>query len=170
MWRGYGANGNGAAIVFDTAQFNVFEGFPLIIAKVTYDTSEARLARLESVLSKFNEILVKTTIPNEKLFVAAYSLFERIKLFALFTKHRGFQEELEWRVVYMPERDPERKLEPMFHYSIGERGIEPKLKFTVQPIQGLKRWSRFPGQNGGLAKMDSGLDYAASFSCSMSIA
>jgi tetratricopeptide (TPR) repeat protein len=27
-----------------------------------------------------------------------------------------------------------------------------------------KRWSRFPGQNGGLAKMDSGFGYAASFS------
>ena len=28
----------------------------------------------------------------------------------------------------------------------------------------IQRWSRFPGQNGGLAKMDSGFDYAASFS------
>ena len=26
------------------------------------------------------------------------------------------------------------------------------------------RWSRFPGQNGGLAKVDSGFDYAANFS------
>src|ERR1019366_9090997 len=29
---------------------------------------------------------------------------------------------------------------------------------------GYQRWSRFPGQNGGLAKMDSGFGYAASFS------
>ena len=34
----------------------------------------------------------------------------------------------------------------------------------------LQRWSRFPGQNGGLAKVVSGFDYAASFSCSLSIA
>ena len=33
-----------------------------------------------------------------------------------------------------------------------------------------QRWSRFPGQFGGLAKVDSGFDYAASFSCSLSIA
>jgi hypothetical protein len=33
-----------------------------------------------------------------------------------------------------------------------------------------ERWSRFPGQNGGLAKVVSGFDYAASFSCSLSIA
>jgi hypothetical protein len=32
----------------------------------------------------------------------------------------------------------------------------------------LKRWSRLAGQNGGLAKVDSGFDYAAnlsSFAC-----
>jgi hypothetical protein len=29
---------------------------------------------------------------------------------------------------------------------------------------GCQRWSRFPEQNGGLAKMDSGFDYAANFS------
>lgn len=34
----------------------------------------------------------------------------------------------------------------------------------------IQRWSRFPGQNGGLAKVDSGFDYAASFSSSLSIA
>ncbi len=27
-----------------------------------------------------------------------------------------------------------------------------------------QRWSRFTGQNGGLAKVDSGFDYAANFS------
>ena len=30
--------------------------------------------------------------------------------------------------------------------------------------QRQKRWSRFPGQFGGKAKMDSGFDYAASLS------
>jgi hypothetical protein len=28
----------------------------------------------------------------------------------------------------------------------------------------IKRWSRFPEQNGGFAKVDSGFDYAANFS------
>ena len=64
-------------------------------------------------------------------------LFERIKLFALFSKHRGFREEREWRVVYAPDRDREQKLASMFHYSIGARGAEPKLRFKVAPIQGL---------------------------------
>ncbi len=137
MWRGYGANGNGAAIVFDTAQMNVIEGSPLIIGQVNYATTEARREWLNNLLLTFAKILAVSDIPDDKLYLAAHSLFERIKLFALFSKHHGFKEEQEWRVVYMPERDAAKKLEPMFHYSIGSRGIEPKLKFKILPIKGL---------------------------------
>ena len=137
MWRGYGANGNGVAIVFDTAKLNVAENSPLIIANVKYATREARMDWLNNLLSTFANILSTADIPNEKLYLAAHSLFERIKLFALYTKHQGFKEEDEWRIVYLPERDREKKLEPMFHYSINSRGIEPKLRFKVLPIEGL---------------------------------
>ena len=48
------------------------------------------------------------------------------------------------------------------------------LRFTIgallENLRRSQRWSRFPGQNGGLAKVDSGFDYAANFSCSWSIA
>ena len=137
MWRGYGANGNGVAIVFDTAQFNVVQGSPLIIAKVHYETTEARIAWLQQLIAKFAGLLARANVPDDKLLLPAYALFARVQLFALFTKHRGFQEEQEWRMAYMPERDAQKRLEPMFHYSIGSRGVEPKLKFKVQPIEGL---------------------------------
>jgi len=39
-------------------------------------------------------------------------------------------------------------------------GLNIQLSFENKP----KRWSRFAGQAGGLAKVDSGLDYAANFS------
>jgi hypothetical protein len=137
MWRGYGANGNGVAIVIDTAQFNVLEGSPLIIDQVSYDTTEARLAWLNKTMALFEALLAKADIPNEKLYLAAHALFERIKIFALFTKHRGFIEEDEWRIVYLPDRDKEKRLQSMFHYWIGRRGVEPKLRFKVQPIAGF---------------------------------
>jgi hypothetical protein len=137
MWRGYGANGNGAAIVFDTAQVTPIENSALITDQVTYATTKARRERLNAILLVFARILVDSDIPNENLYLAAYSLFDRIKLFALFSKHHGFKQEQEWRIVYMPERDAAKQLGPMFHYSIGSRGIEPKLKFKVLPIKGL---------------------------------
>ena len=38
---------------------------------------------------------------------------------------------------YMRERDPVKKMDQMFGYLIGSRGIETKLKFKVAPIDGL---------------------------------
>ena len=36
-------------------------------------------------------------------------------------------------------------------------------RLSENKVFNAQRWSRFRGQNGGLAKMDSGLDYAANF-------
>jgi hypothetical protein len=40
MWRGYGGNGNGAAIVFDTAKIAAREESPLVIAHVHDGTAQ----------------------------------------------------------------------------------------------------------------------------------
>jgi hypothetical protein len=45
MWRGYGGNGNGAAIVFDTAKIAAREESPLVIAHVHYGTAQMTAAR-----------------------------------------------------------------------------------------------------------------------------
>lgn len=137
MWRGYGANGNGVAIVFDTGQFNVLDTSPLIFARVSYASSDARRASLAGLISKFADLLKTFNVANEHMHVAAWALFERIQSFALFTKHHGFIEEKEWRVVYRPDRDQEKKLAQMFHYIVGPRGVEPKLRFKVQHIEGV---------------------------------
>ena len=137
MWRGYGANGNGVAIVIDTAQLDLIDKSPLIVGSVSYGRAEFRRTWLNSLVTTFAGILSSSDIHTEKLYLAAYSLFERIKLFALFSKHHGFKEEEEWRVVYMPDRDRDKKLEPMFDYAIGPRGIEPKLKFKIAPVEGV---------------------------------
>ncbi len=42
MLMGYGGNGNGAAIVFDTGKLSVRDGSPLIIARVQYASTEER--------------------------------------------------------------------------------------------------------------------------------
>ena len=42
MWRGYGQNGAGAALIFDSSKFKYIEGSPFIISNVTYASSERR--------------------------------------------------------------------------------------------------------------------------------
>jgi hypothetical protein len=43
-------------------------------------------------------------------------------------------------------------------------------KVVTLLMRNEERWSRFPEQNGGLAKVDSGLDYAANFSSPVCVA
>jgi len=137
MWRGYGSNGNGAAIVFDTAKFAAREESPLIIANVHYGTTEERINWLRERIAQFAEILGKSNIPDDKLSIGSYYFFQRLKLFAIFTKHRGFKEENEWRVVYMRDRDKGKIFDKMFSYWVGPRGVEPKLKLKIEAIPGL---------------------------------
>jgi hypothetical protein len=136
MWRGYGGNGGGAAIVFDTSNITMVQNSPLIMAKVHYGTFDERYDWFDRTAEEFAKIISANDIPDDKLYLAAHLLFERIKLFALFTKHNGFKEENEWRVVYMSDRDTTGWLKPMLHYFNGPKGVEPKLRFKVQPVDG----------------------------------
>lgn len=99
MWRGYGSNGNGVALVFDTATLTKVEGSPLIVSKVKYANIQDRLDWLNNLISLIASSIRSTSIPDEKLHIVAFQLFERIKMFALFTKHHGFKEEEEWRIA-----------------------------------------------------------------------
>jgi hypothetical protein len=137
MWRGYGGNGSGVAIVMDTAKLHPSNDSPLIIARVHYATAEERATWIENLISKFSDILRSSEIPDDKLFLAAYALFERIKIFALFSKHSGFNEEREWRIVYVPERDTGKRMTSMLQYFIGANGAEPKLKLKIDQIADL---------------------------------
>jgi hypothetical protein len=75
-------------------------------------------------------------LADDRLLLAAYAAFRFIKSFALVTKHNGFEEEKEWRIIYDPEFDPDKRLIDQFSYFIGPRGAEPKLKFKIAPVPG----------------------------------
>jgi hypothetical protein len=90
---------------------------------------------LRQLITQFVEILEKSGqigVPDDKLYLASFWFFQRLKVFALFTKHRGFEEENEWRIVYMRDRDRDKVFDKMFSYWIGPRGVEPKLKFKIE--------------------------------------
>jgi hypothetical protein len=137
MWRGYGANGNGVAIVIDTAKLEPNRASPLIFAEVKYGTIEKRLNWINARANQFAKLLRLANLADEQLYIAAYAFIERIKRFALFTKHSGFEEEQEWRVLYNPERDTNKFLTGFFSHSVTERGVEPMLRFPVRHIPGL---------------------------------
>ncbi|HEX7890544.1 MAG TPA: DUF2971 domain-containing protein [Ramlibacter sp.] len=133
MWRGYGGDGNGVAIVFDMAPL-LAARTPLLVRQVQYLSYEASEAWMEQKLQQFANALRRAGGPVSGMQAAAQALFERIKLFALFTKHRGFHEEREWRIVYLRERDAGGMFTQQLSYAIGGRGIEPRLRFTTDAL------------------------------------
>jgi hypothetical protein len=70
-------------------------------------------------------------VETSNLPAVAFQLFQRVKLFSLFSKHIGFSEEAEWRVVYLRDRDATGPMVPMFDYRVGSRGIEPSMGFPT---------------------------------------
>jgi hypothetical protein len=138
MWRGYGESGWGVAIVLDTAQIVPRDDSFLILAKVHYGTEEQRIEWIQTLLGRCADILENNAIPDNKLVVCSFFIFQRLKLFAIFTKHRGFHEENEWRVVYMRDIAESELLNHMIGYWNGPRGPEPKLKFKLETTAGMQ--------------------------------
>ena len=135
MWRAYGGNGNGAALVFKTDFLTgPKEESPLLIGKVHYASDVERTVWLEQKIRAWCDIVAWSGIPDDKLHFAAHSIFSAIKLYALTSKHRGFSEENEWRLIYLPERDPNGLMKSGLHYVVGKLGVEPKLRFKVRPL------------------------------------
>jgi hypothetical protein len=135
MWRAYGANGNGVALVFDTSKIPPLDEFPVILAPVAYLRPVDRDAHLRKYITSVADIVRAHKIPDEYIYLVAHAYFERLKLFSLFTKHHGFKEEQEWRAVYMPERDEASIFRQMIDYHIGTRGVEPKLKLKFDELR-----------------------------------
>lgn len=133
MWRGYGGDGNGVAIVFDMGPLLAARS-PLLVRQVQYLSYEASEDWMDEKLGHFAAALRSLGGPVEGMQAAAAALFERIKLFALFTKHRGFHEEREWRLVYLREHDEAGVFKQQLHYAIGPRGIEPRLRFSTAAL------------------------------------
>lgn len=135
MWRAYGGSGNGAALVFNTSFLTgPKDDSPLLIGKVHYASGDQRKAWLEERIRKWCSIIEVAGVPNDKLHLAAHSMFMAIKIYALTSKHHGFSEENEWRLIYLPDRDPTGMLKGNFDYVIGKQGVEPKLKFKIAPL------------------------------------
>jgi hypothetical protein len=134
MWRGYGSNGGGIAIVFDTAELTPSEASPFIVGRVDYRSHASRLDWLASKLKVLAKAVSASDKSDDALASAAFAWLESLKLFALFTKHDGFIEEHEWRIVYMRERDTAGVADSMLGYHITDRGVETKLKLKFSEL------------------------------------
>ncbi len=134
MWRAYGANGNGAALVFNSSFTDQDRPMPIVMAKVRYGTVEERLSWINKKIDELSEMIKNNKIPDDKLHFASYYFCSYLKMFALTSKHLGFQEEKEWRLIYMKDTDEAGVLADCLGYALGKHGVEPKLKLPIRPL------------------------------------
>lgn len=135
MWRAYGGNGNGAALVFNTEHITTQKSdSPLIMARVHYDSGAGRKAWLDQRIDAWCNAVFSLNLDDRQIAVTARVLFSIIQVYAVTSKHHGFSEEKEWRLIYMPERDIIGFREKNLHYIVGKNGIEPKLRFPIAPL------------------------------------
>jgi hypothetical protein len=138
MWRAYASNGRGVAIVLDAGKLKHVPGSPVRLVKVQYLSDNDRLAWLVKLIEKFSSIVPLFKLAGDEIYSqAAHALFLRILMAAICSKHPGFEEEAEWRAIYLKPFDPASVLGKHYSYSLGDRGCEPKLKLPIDPIDNL---------------------------------
>ena len=93
-------------------------------------------------LNRAISLLTNNSVNDDQLYIVAYMIFELIVTYSLTEKHKGFQEEQEWRVIYFPDRDVNGIFKDDFDYIVTKSGIEPKLKVKLKPIafEGVETW------------------------------
>ena len=136
MWRAYGGSGNGAAIVFKTADLIGVPELPLFFTKVTYELEDDRRAWIRAKSEAWCNIVLRENFPESLIPAAVERMITVVKGFALTRKDKSFGEE-EWRVIYDPTCDSASLLTRRAHYVVGARGVEPKLKLKLKPLPGV---------------------------------
>jgi hypothetical protein len=136
MWRGYGGDGSGVALVADTSALVADDSSAFMFSSVRYQTNDERERDLRKVEEKVATIFRSADIPTVSLYSAAYAVFYNLVVRALLTKHRAFDSEREWRLVYLGPYDRDKAFEPLCTYRINGTGIEPVLKLPVARLIG----------------------------------
>jgi len=137
MWRTYGDKGAGAALVLNTGFLRDGGDSPLLIAKVHYKTDDQRRESVIRMVNIWVDSLLKieqSGFTEHEINACMQSLFLCIEMQALTTKHEGFREEKEWRLIYTRDTDPKHVLTKRLSYNLSITGAEPKLKFPLEPM------------------------------------
>jgi len=135
MWRGYGNNGNGAALILKPnylhnalARFNS----DFYFHKIKYCNNKSFERNLISIVEEFcaltrrYEKLIVTNVEFSKLICQI--LFKKLTIESLTLKHIGFKEEKEWRLLFFkPNNINNIKL---YNCYLNEN-IELKLKLNI---------------------------------------
>lgn len=135
MWRAYGGS-SGVAVVLNPKVFlSVSDALPAFTSPVAYLSPEAFEQEFKRVIENIEGSL--EFIKDRGRDDLYSSLFNAFRLSMLCTKHPGFAEEREWRVVYAPQLNSSDRIIPSVELIRGVPQIVHSIPFKDYPDEGL---------------------------------
>lgn len=99
MWRAYGGR-NGVAIVMNNKPFFAESEIGAFTAPVSYLSLHEFIEEFELIMTNLRNNIDRISMFSEDQIFGL--LFSILRFNALCTKHKGFHEEKEWRIIYSP--------------------------------------------------------------------
>uniref|UniRef100_B0T314 DUF2971 domain-containing protein n=1 Tax=Caulobacter sp. (strain K31) TaxID=366602 RepID=B0T314_CAUSK len=101
MWRAYGGQTAGVALIFNTEMFSIDSArLGIYSSPISYGTSDDLAVHLMEVIENIEKN--KEILDNVPFESAKNILFNVLQFAALSHKHPAFEEEQEWRIIHSP--------------------------------------------------------------------
>ncbi len=135
MWRAYGGS-SGVAVVLNPDVFlNQSEALPAFTSPVAYLSEASFEQQLGRVVDNIEA--TKDFLESEGREELVAWLFHAFRLAMLCTKHPGFKEEREWRVVYAPHLARSERIVESVQLIRGVPQVVHSIPFKDYPEEGL---------------------------------
>lgn len=135
MWRAYGGPAGVALVLNGAVMFDESDALGVYASPVAYLGQEAFAAEfMRTAESIKGEADYVRSLDREQ--VKGYA-FNMLRFAVLCTKHPGFHEEREWRVVASPQMHPDRLPKPVIEVVRGTPQAVLKIDLANQPEKGL---------------------------------
>ncbi|HYD06021.1 MAG TPA: DUF2971 domain-containing protein, partial [Reyranella sp.] len=135
MWRAYGGN-SGVAIVVNGAAFtqesSALATYTSPVSYLSRDQFARHLGQIASAMEASNELL--STLPKDDLMG---HIFHMLRFSVLCTKHPGFHEEREWRLIHCPTFEKSERMIRSVETIRGTPQIVYKLPLQNAPEENL---------------------------------
>ena len=138
MWRGYGNDGNGVAIVVNPDMFLLNQGYAaeVIACPVSYESEDQFAARAANFFRAFAVNLLSLTDEERNTFRALiiHAFAELCFYLAISHKHTGFEREKEWRFVWR--RNPVLEFDDLEQYVLTQSSPRGMVERLCLPLSG----------------------------------
>lgn len=135
MWRAYGGNAGVAVVINPAAMFMQNDAVNVFASPVAYWTQAQVEIELQRIARRIREYADDVGALDRS--VAANVLFNMFRFAVLCTKHPGFSEEREWRVIASPLMHPSPLLTQTVEIIRGTPQTVQKFGFINHPDAGI---------------------------------